>query len=81
MLFLPSARSLLGPAGRGIRRSVVRNFRRRGEPDFDAQYGNMILISGALFCAAVWGYALTQTGFDFYLSPVGRITPKEWKED
>uniref|UniRef100_A0A3B3S957 Cytochrome c oxidase subunit 7B, mitochondrial n=1 Tax=Paramormyrops kingsleyae TaxID=1676925 RepID=A0A3B3S957_9TELE len=49
-------------------------------PNFHRQYGNALLISGALFCAGVWGYVLTQTGITWNLSPIGKVTPKPWRE-
>ncbi|MBN3276799.1 Cytochrome c oxidase subunit 7B, mitochondrial [Acipenser ruthenus] len=41
----------------------------------------MLLVSGILFCGSVWTYVATQTGITWNLSPVGKITPKEWKEE
>ncbi|XP_070838523.1 cytochrome c oxidase subunit 7B, mitochondrial [Chaetodon trifascialis] len=48
--------------------------------DFHAKYGTGVMAGGALFCAAVWGYVLTQTGITWNMSPVGKVTPKEWRE-
>ncbi|XP_068187834.1 cytochrome c oxidase subunit 7B, mitochondrial [Antennarius striatus] len=49
-------------------------------PDFHAKYGNGILVGGAVFCTAVWGYVVTQTGITWNLSPVGKLMPQEWRE-
>ncbi|XP_010221041.1 PREDICTED: cytochrome c oxidase subunit 7B, mitochondrial [Tinamus guttatus] len=40
----------------------------------------MVLVGGAVVFTAVWAYVLTQAGIEWGLSPVGRVTPKEWKE-
>ncbi|CAD7691039.1 unnamed protein product [Nyctereutes procyonoides] len=42
--------------------------------------GNAVLASGATFCIAVWAYTATQIGIEWNLSPVGRLTPKEWRD-
>nr|1OCC_K Chain K, CYTOCHROME C OXIDASE [Bos taurus]1OCC_X Chain X, CYTOCHROME C OXIDASE [Bos taurus]1OCO_K Chain K, Cytochrome C Oxidase [Bos taurus]1OCO_X Chain X, Cytochrome C Oxidase [Bos taurus]1OCR_K Chain K, Cytochrome C Oxidase [Bos taurus]1OCR_X Chain X, Cytochrome C Oxidase [Bos taurus]1OCZ_K Chain K, Cytochrome C Oxidase [Bos taurus]1OCZ_X Chain X, Cytochrome C Oxidase [Bos taurus]1V54_K Chain K, Cytochrome c oxidase polypeptide VIIb [Bos taurus]1V54_X Chain X, Cytochrome c oxidase pol len=49
-------------------------------PDFHDKYGNAVLASGATFCVAVWVYMATQIGIEWNPSPVGRVTPKEWRE-
>ncbi|KAG6921120.1 cytochrome c oxidase subunit 7B, mitochondrial, partial [Chelydra serpentina] len=49
-------------------------------PNFHDKYGNIVLLGGALFCVSIWGYVATQTGIEWNLSPVGRVTPKEWRE-
>ncbi|XP_032706424.1 cytochrome c oxidase subunit 7B, mitochondrial-like isoform X2 [Lontra canadensis] len=48
--------------------------------DFHDKYGNAVLASGATFCIAVRAYTATQTGTEWILSPVGSITPKEWRD-
>uniref|UniRef100_A0A4W6DLJ3 Cytochrome c oxidase subunit 7B, mitochondrial n=1 Tax=Lates calcarifer TaxID=8187 RepID=A0A4W6DLJ3_LATCA len=48
--------------------------------EFHAKYGNGLLVSGGVFCTAVWAYVLTQTGLTWNLSPVGKVMPKEWRE-
>ncbi|CAD7676689.1 unnamed protein product [Nyctereutes procyonoides] len=35
---------------------------------------------GTTFCIAVWAYTATQIGVEWNLSPVGRVTPKEWRD-
>ncbi|XP_044293841.1 cytochrome c oxidase subunit 7B, mitochondrial [Varanus komodoensis] len=77
----PLARRALGLAARSIQHTVKRQAGHKHEPDFHDKYGNMILLSGATFCVAVWTYVATQIGIDWNLSPVGRITPKEWRQD
>lgn len=49
--------------------------------NFHSKYGAGVLVSGAIFCTAVWGYVLTSTGITWNLSPVGKIQPKPWREE
>ncbi|CAD7688913.1 unnamed protein product [Nyctereutes procyonoides] len=49
-------------------------------PDFHDKYGNAVLASEATFCIAVWAYTATQIGIEWNLSSVGRVTPKEWRD-
>uniref|UniRef100_G1Q9C8 Cytochrome c oxidase subunit 7B, mitochondrial n=1 Tax=Myotis lucifugus TaxID=59463 RepID=G1Q9C8_MYOLU len=49
------------------------------DTDFHDKYGNTVLGSGATFCVATWTCTATRTGIEWNLSPVGRITPKEWR--
>uniref|UniRef100_A0A8C5LAS3 Cytochrome c oxidase subunit 7B, mitochondrial n=1 Tax=Jaculus jaculus TaxID=51337 RepID=A0A8C5LAS3_JACJA len=48
--------------------------------DFHDKYGNAILASGSIFCITVWTYTATQVGIEWNLSPVGRVTLKEWRD-
>ncbi|XP_061454696.1 cytochrome c oxidase subunit 7B, mitochondrial [Rhineura floridana] len=80
MLF-PLASSALRLTARGILRTLARQAHHKHEPDFHDKYGNIILLGGAIFCVSIWTYVATQTGMEWNLSPVGRITPKEWKEE
>uniref|UniRef100_A0A8D2ANC4 Cytochrome c oxidase subunit 7B, mitochondrial n=1 Tax=Sciurus vulgaris TaxID=55149 RepID=A0A8D2ANC4_SCIVU len=48
-------------------------------PDFHDKYGNVVLASGTTFCIAIWTYIVTQVEIEWNLSPVGRVTPKEWR--
>ncbi|XP_075920371.1 cytochrome c oxidase subunit 7B, mitochondrial-like [Petromyzon marinus] len=48
--------------------------------NFHKKYGFLLLGSGAAFCSAVWFYACTQTGISWNLSPIGKVTPKEWRQ-
>uniref|UniRef100_A0A8C2MV73 Cytochrome c oxidase subunit 7B, mitochondrial n=1 Tax=Cricetulus griseus TaxID=10029 RepID=A0A8C2MV73_CRIGR len=54
-----------------IQQVVARQSLQKQTPNFHDKYGNAILASGALF--------LTQIGIECNLSPVGRVTPKEWR--
>uniref|UniRef100_A0A2I3SIM3 Uncharacterized protein n=2 Tax=Homininae TaxID=207598 RepID=A0A2I3SIM3_PANTR len=36
--------------------------------------------SGATFCIAIWTYVATQIRIEWNLCPVGRVTPKEWRD-
>ncbi|XP_062997722.1 cytochrome c oxidase subunit 7B, mitochondrial [Elgaria multicarinata webbii] len=76
----PLARRALGLAARGIQHTVKRQAGHKHGPDFHDKYGNIILLGGVVFCTTIWSYVVTQTGIDWNLSPVGRITPKEWRE-
>ncbi|NXJ16583.1 COX7B oxidase, partial [Odontophorus gujanensis] len=73
--------SLQYSLARGVQRTAVRQAHHgKHEPNFHDKYGNLVLIGGAAFFAAVWGYVLTKSGIAWGLSPVGRVTPKEWRE-
>ncbi|KAF6725155.1 Cytochrome c oxidase subunit 7B, mitochondrial [Oryzias melastigma] len=50
------------------------------QQSFHAKYGLGVMVSGTVFCTAVWGYVLTQTGIAWNLSPVGKVMPKEWRQ-
>ncbi|XP_015281924.1 PREDICTED: cytochrome c oxidase subunit 7B, mitochondrial [Gekko japonicus] len=76
----PVARSAWGLSARSIQRTVSRQAHHKYEPDFHDKYGNIILLGGAVLCASVWTYAITQIGIVWNLSPVGRVTPKDWRE-
>ncbi|NXX94709.1 COX7B oxidase, partial [Centropus bengalensis] len=65
---------------RGIQRTTIRQAHRKREPDFHDKYGNLVLLGGAAVFGVVWAYVLTQGGVEWGLSPVGRVTPKEWRE-
>uniref|UniRef100_F6RVT0 Cytochrome c oxidase subunit 7B, mitochondrial n=1 Tax=Ornithorhynchus anatinus TaxID=9258 RepID=F6RVT0_ORNAN len=64
---------------RSIQQTAARQIHRKREPDFHDKYGTVILLGGAIFCASAWGYTVTQIGIEWNLSPVGRVTPKEWR--
>ncbi|XP_047463031.1 cytochrome c oxidase subunit 7B, mitochondrial [Mugil cephalus] len=73
--FAKSAVNLGGQAVRQVRYgSSVRQ-------DFHSKYGLAVMVGGAAFCTAVWGYVLTQTGIVWNLSPVGKVMPKPWREE
>ncbi|KAM8800063.1 cytochrome c oxidase subunit 7B, mitochondrial [Eudromia elegans] len=77
---VPVARAALRLAARGVQHTAVRQAHRKYEPNFHDKYGNMVLIGGAVVFTTVWAYVLTQAGMEWGLSPVGKVTPKEWKE-
>ncbi|XP_030065442.1 cytochrome c oxidase subunit 7B, mitochondrial [Microcaecilia unicolor] len=76
----PLAKSALVLTARSVQRIASRQSHHKNEHDFHDKYGNLILVSGAAFCTSIWAYVVTQTGITWNLSPVGRITPKEWKD-
>ena len=63
-----------------IQQAVARQIHQKRAPNFHDKYGNAMLASGATFCVAVWVYMATQIGIEWNPSPVGRVTPKEWRE-
>ncbi|NXX80783.1 COX7B oxidase, partial [Urocolius indicus] len=65
---------------RGIQHTAVRQAHRKYEPNFHDKYGNLVLLGGAAAFSVVWAYVLTQIGIEWGFSPVGRVTPKEWRE-
>ncbi|XP_053458853.1 cytochrome c oxidase subunit 7B, mitochondrial-like [Nycticebus coucang] len=68
---------------RYIQQTMARASHQKRTPDFLDKYGNAVLASvahGATFCIAVCTYAVTQNGIEWNLSPVGRVTPKEWRD-
>ncbi|KFO83180.1 hypothetical protein N320_10022 [Buceros rhinoceros silvestris] len=76
----PVARAALSLTARSVQRAAVRQAHRKHEPDFHDKYGNLVLLGGAAVFTSVWAYVFTQLGMEWGLSPVGRITPKEWRE-
>ncbi|XP_007060224.1 cytochrome c oxidase subunit 7B, mitochondrial isoform X1 [Chelonia mydas] len=77
---LPLARTAVRLSARGTQWIAARQSHHKHASDFHDKYGNVILLGGALFCASIWGYVATQTGIEWNLSPVGKVTPKEWRE-
>ncbi|XP_006000301.1 cytochrome c oxidase subunit 7B, mitochondrial [Latimeria chalumnae] len=75
------ARAALNLTARGIRQVAVRRSHHDAGPDFHDKYGNVVLASGIVFCTVVWSYVATQTGIVWNFSPVGRVTPKEWRQE
>ncbi|NWX23879.1 COX7B oxidase, partial [Aegotheles bennettii] len=75
-----ASHSLQRSSARGVQRTAVRQAHRKHEPDFHDKYGNLVLLGGAAAFTTVWGYVLTQAGIEWGLSPVGKVTPKEWRE-
>ncbi|XP_032622867.1 cytochrome c oxidase subunit 7B, mitochondrial [Chelonoidis abingdonii] len=77
---LSLARTAVRLSARGTQWIAARQSHHKHVPDFHDKYGNIILLGGALFCVSIWGYVATQTGIEWNLSPVGKVTPKEWRE-
>ncbi|NXV07543.1 COX7B oxidase, partial [Cettia cetti] len=76
----PVARAAQSLVARGIQHTAIRQAHRKHEPTFHDKYGTMVLLSGAAMFSAVWTYVLTQLKIEWGFSPVGRITPREWRE-
>ncbi|GLD46722.1 cytochrome c oxidase subunit 7B, mitochondrial-like protein [Lates japonicus] len=72
--FAKAAFNVTGQAVRQVRHGST------ASAEFHSKYGNGLMVSGAVFCTAVWAYVLTQTGITWNLSPVGKVMPKEWRE-
>ncbi|XP_075399701.1 cytochrome c oxidase subunit 7B2, mitochondrial [Tenrec ecaudatus] len=81
MMFSLSTNVLRGLKIRRIQQITARQRHWKHSPDFHDKYGNSILVSGAAFCFVSWVFVCTQTGIEWNLSPVGRVTPKKWRED
>ncbi|KAG8504979.1 Cytochrome c oxidase subunit 7B, mitochondrial [Galemys pyrenaicus] len=78
---LPLAKNALNRLQvRNIQQMMARQSHQKRTPDFHDKYGNAVLASGTAFCVAVWTYTATQIGVEWNLSPVGRVTPKEWRD-
>ncbi|KAM4818111.1 cytochrome c oxidase subunit 7B, mitochondrial [Thomomys bottae] len=65
---------------RSFQQTVARQSHQKKVPDFHDKYGNAILAGGVTFCVAAWSYTATQIGIEWNLSPVGRVIPKEWRD-
>ncbi|NXQ20719.1 COX7B oxidase, partial [Peucedramus taeniatus] len=76
----PVARAAQSLVARGIQQTAVRRAHGKHEPTFHDKYGTMFLLGGATMFTAVWGYVLTTLKIEWGVSPVGRITPSEWRE-
>ncbi|XP_035149649.1 cytochrome c oxidase subunit 7B2, mitochondrial [Callithrix jacchus] len=80
-MMFPLARNALSSLKiRSIQQSMARKSPVKHSPDFHDKYGNVVLASGTAFCVAAWVFTTTQIGIEWNLSPVGRVTPKEWKK-
>ncbi|XP_041589424.1 cytochrome c oxidase subunit 7B, mitochondrial-like [Vulpes lagopus] len=60
-----------------IQQTIARWRHQKRTPDFHDTYGNAVLAKETIFCVA---YTATQTGIEGDLFPVGRVTPKEWRD-
>ncbi|XP_041048241.1 cytochrome c oxidase subunit 7B, mitochondrial-like [Carcharodon carcharias] len=77
---VPLTKSLLSLSGRNIRQIVTRQAHHKTGPDFHDKYGNAILVGGLAFCVAVKSVVM-QAGLTWNVSPIGKITPQNWRED
>ncbi|XP_032886678.1 cytochrome c oxidase subunit 7B, mitochondrial-like [Amblyraja radiata] len=78
---VPLTSKLLALSGRSIRQIAARHAHHKTGPDFHDRYGTAILAGGTVFCASIWTYVCTQTGITWNLSPIGKITPEDWKPE
>uniref|UniRef100_A0A8C3N4Q7 Cytochrome c oxidase subunit 7B, mitochondrial n=1 Tax=Geospiza parvula TaxID=87175 RepID=A0A8C3N4Q7_GEOPR len=62
-----------------INHTAVRGAHRKHEPTFHDKYGTMVLLGGAAMFTAVWSYVFTSLNVEWGISPVGRVTPSEWR--
>ncbi|XP_029802182.1 cytochrome c oxidase subunit 7B2, mitochondrial [Suricata suricatta] len=65
---------------RSIQQIRLRQSHEKHSPDFHDKYGHVVLASGIAFCVVAWVFTATQIGIKWNLSPVGRVTPKEWND-
>ncbi|KAJ3589082.1 hypothetical protein NHX12_009930 [Muraenolepis orangiensis] len=72
--FAKVAVNVAGVAARQVRNGST------AQPDFHAKYGTGLLAGSVVFCTAVWGFVITNTGITWNLSPVGKVTPQAWRE-
>nr|XP_003415967.2 cytochrome c oxidase subunit 7B2, mitochondrial [Loxodonta africana] len=80
-MMFPLARKVLRSLElRSFQQMMARQSHQKHLPDFHDKYGDAILASGATFCFVAWVFVITQIGLKWNLSPVGRITPKEWRK-
>ncbi|XP_053433742.1 cytochrome c oxidase subunit 7B2, mitochondrial [Nycticebus coucang] len=79
MMFSLARNALNALKIRSIQQSVARQNHVKHSPDFHDKYGNIVLAGGTAFCVVAWVYTITQIGIMWNLSPVGRVTPAEWK--
>ncbi|XP_019521323.1 PREDICTED: cytochrome c oxidase subunit 7B2, mitochondrial [Hipposideros armiger] len=81
MMFPLARNALRSLKSLSIQQIRARQSHRKHSPDFHDKYGNAVLAGGATFCVVAWIFATTQTGIEWNLSPVGRVTPKEWNDE
>ncbi|XP_008835935.1 cytochrome c oxidase subunit 7B2, mitochondrial [Nannospalax galili] len=63
---------------RSIQQIMTRQSQTKPSADFHNKYGNILLISGSVFCFVGYVFYITQMEIPWNLSPIGRVTPKEW---
>ncbi|XP_032721871.1 cytochrome c oxidase subunit 7B2, mitochondrial [Lontra canadensis] len=66
---------------RSIQQLRSRQSNKNHSQDFHDRYGNTVLASGTAFCVVAWVFTATQIGIEWNLSPVRRVTPKEWNDE
>uniref|UniRef100_A0A8D0HN85 Cytochrome c oxidase subunit 7B, mitochondrial n=1 Tax=Sphenodon punctatus TaxID=8508 RepID=A0A8D0HN85_SPHPU len=64
-----------------VKNIAMRLVHHKYQPDFHDEHGNAVLVGGTVFCVTTWAFVVTQVGIDWNLSPVGRVIPKEWRQD
>ncbi|XP_040846970.1 cytochrome c oxidase subunit 7B, mitochondrial-like [Ochotona curzoniae] len=76
----PLARSVLSRLQfQSIQQAMARQSHQKRAPDFHDKCNN-VWAGGATFCIVAWTYTATQIGMEWNLSPVGRVTPKECRD-
>uniref|UniRef100_A0A4X1ULK1 Cytochrome c oxidase subunit 7B2 n=3 Tax=Sus scrofa TaxID=9823 RepID=A0A4X1ULK1_PIG len=81
-IMFPLVRNVLSSIRiRSIQQIRTRQNHSKYSPDFHDKYGNILLAGGTAFCLVAWVLIATQIGIEWNLSPVGRVTPKEWNDD
>ncbi|KAG9351957.1 hypothetical protein JZ751_023208 [Albula glossodonta] len=50
------AKAAVNITAQGARQVVVRHGSHSAAPNFHEKYGNLLMVSGAGFCVAVWAY-------------------------
>uniref|UniRef100_A0A4X2M315 Cytochrome c oxidase subunit 7B, mitochondrial n=1 Tax=Vombatus ursinus TaxID=29139 RepID=A0A4X2M315_VOMUR len=76
---LPVVRSALGHLSIRSIQQVAKSPRLQKKCDFHDNFGTLILLGGAVFCSVNYTLAVTHYDLHHYVSPVGRVRPKEWK--
>ncbi|NWZ33358.1 COX7B oxidase, partial [Brachypodius atriceps] len=76
----PVARAAQSLVARSIQHTAIRQAHRKHGLTFHDKYGTMVLLGGAAVFSTVWGYVLTQLNIEWGFSPIGRVTPREWRE-
>ncbi|KAM9666488.1 cytochrome c oxidase subunit 7B2, mitochondrial-like [Trichechus inunguis] len=80
MMFLLARNALLSLNVHSIQQMIATQSHQKHSLDFHDKYGNAILASRVTFCFVAWVFVITQLGLEWNLSPVRRVTPKEWRE-
>ncbi|XP_004681372.1 PREDICTED: cytochrome c oxidase subunit 7B2, mitochondrial [Condylura cristata] len=81
MMFSLTRNALGSLKSRSIQQIIARQSHAKRSPDFHDKYGNSILACGSIFCTVAWVFVTTRIGIEWNLSPVGRVTPKEWNDE